>query len=157
VISAIGRRGTGPTTVIRDSVRSIIQAMEETDTRRFVQVSGSVVADEGESPYMRYLARPVARRMLLRHVSADMHAGEDEIRRSDLDWTILRPPSLNGKAAAGTYRTAIDRNLPHGFKRLPRRPGGPAFSRCSTTRRPCTSMWPSPTDSTNVTRKGERP
>jgi putative NADH-flavin reductase len=116
VISAIGPRGTGPTTVIQDSVRSIIAAMEKTGTRRFVQVSGSVVADDGESPYMRYLVKPVARRTFLRHVCADMRAGEEEIRRSGLDWTILRPPALTAKAATGTYRTAIDRNLPHGFQ-----------------------------------------
>jgi putative NADH-flavin reductase len=116
VISAIGPRGTGPTTVIQDSVRSIVAAMEKTGTRRFVQVSGSVVADEGESPYLRYLAKPVARRTFLRHVCADMRAGEDQIRRSDLDWTILRPPALTAKAATGAYRTATDRNLPHGFR-----------------------------------------
>jgi putative NADH-flavin reductase len=115
VISSIGPRGTGPTTVIADSVRSIIQAMEKAGTRRFIQVSGSIVADDGESPYMRYLVKPVARRTFLRHVCADMRSGEDEIRRSDLDWTILRPPALTGKAATGTYRTAIDQNLPHGF------------------------------------------
>ncbi len=115
VISAIGPRGTGPTTVIQDSVRSIIAAMDKTGTRRFVQVSGSIVADEGESPYMRYLVKPVARRTFLRHVYADMHSGEEEIRQSGLDWTILRPPALTDKAATGTYRTAIDRNLPHGF------------------------------------------
>jgi putative NADH-flavin reductase len=116
VISAIGPRGTGPTTVIQDSVRSIIAAMEKTGARRFVQVSGSVVADEGESLYMRYLVKPVARRTFLRHVNADMHAGDEEIRRSSLDWTILRPPALTDKPATGTYRMAIDRNLPHGFK-----------------------------------------
>ncbi len=116
VISAIGPRATGPTTVIRDSVRSIIAAMEKTGTRRFVQVSGSVVADEGESPYMRYLVKPVARRTFLRHVNADMSTGEEEIRRSGLDWTIVRPPALTDKAVTGTYRMAIDRNLPHGFK-----------------------------------------
>src|SRR5690349_2272281 len=55
VLSAVGPRGTGPTTVIGDSVHSIIQAMRKTGTRRFLQVSGSVVADEGESPYLRYL------------------------------------------------------------------------------------------------------
>ena len=115
VISAVGPRGTGPTTVIRDSVRSIIQAMDKTGTRRFVEVSGSVVADEGESFYMRYLVKPLARRTFLRDVCADMRAGEDEIRHSDLDWTIVRPPSLNDKAATGSYRTAIDKNLPHGF------------------------------------------
>jgi putative NADH-flavin reductase len=116
VISAIGPRGTGPTTVIQDSVRSIIAAMEKTGARRFVQVSGSVVADEGESLYMRYLVKPVARRTFLRDVCADMRAGEQEIRRSDLDWTILRPPALTAKPATGTYRTAIDRGLPHGFQ-----------------------------------------
>jgi putative NADH-flavin reductase len=115
VISAVGPRGTGPTTVIQDSVRSIIQAMQKTGTRRFLQVSGSIVADDGESPYLRYLLKPLARRTFLRHVCADMRLGEDEIRDSNLDWTIFRPPSLSGKPAKGTYRTAIDRNLPHGF------------------------------------------
>ena len=115
VISAVGPRGTGPTTVIQDSVRSIIAAMDKTGARRFLQVSGSVVADQGESPYLRYLIKPLARRTFLRHVCADMRRGEDEIRESNLDWTIFRPPSLTGKAATGTCRTAIDRNLPHGF------------------------------------------
>src|SRR5271165_5990022 len=110
VISAVGPRGTGPTTVIQDSVHSIIAAMDKTGTRRLLQVSGSIVADEGESPYMRYLVKPVARRTFLRHVCADMRRAEDEIRGSDLDWTIFRPPALNGKAATGA-----DRNLPHGF------------------------------------------
>jgi putative NADH-flavin reductase len=115
VISAVGPRGTGPTTVIRDSVHSIIQAMGKTGTRRLLQVSGSVVADEGESPYLRYLLKPLARRTFLRHVCADMRHAEDEIRDSNLDWTIFRPPALTSKTATGTYRTAIDRNLPHGF------------------------------------------
>ena len=115
VISAVGPRGAGPTTVIRDSVRSIVQAMEKTGTRRFVEVSGSIVADEGESLYMRFLVKPLARRTFLGQVCADMRAGEDEIRHSDLDWTIVRPPALTNKAATGSYRTAIDRNLPHGF------------------------------------------
>ena len=115
VISAVGPRGTGPTTVIQDSVHSIIQAMGKTGTRRLLQVSGSVVADEGESPYLRYLLKPLARRTFLRHVCADMRHAEDEIRDSNLDWTIFRPPALTSKAATGTYRTAIDRNLPHGF------------------------------------------
>jgi putative NADH-flavin reductase len=115
VISAVGPRGTGATTVITDSVHSIIAAMDKTGTCRLLQVSGSIVTDEGESPYMRYLVKPMARRTFLRHVCADMHRGEEEIRDSDLDWTIFRPPALNGKAATGAYRTAIDRNLPHGF------------------------------------------
>lgn len=44
-----------------------------------------------------------------------MRRAEDEVRESDLDWTIMRPPRLTGKAATGTYRTAVDRNLPRGY------------------------------------------
>jgi putative NADH-flavin reductase len=115
VITAVGPRGFGPTTVIQDSVRSIIQAMQKAGTRRLLEVSGSIVADEGESPYLRYLIKPVARATFLRHVCGDMRRGEDEIRHSNVDWTIFRPPSLTGKPASGTYRTAIDRSVPHAF------------------------------------------
>ncbi|HEY2553383.1 MAG TPA: NAD(P)-binding oxidoreductase [Streptosporangiaceae bacterium] len=115
VLTAIGPRGTGPTTVSRDSVSSIIQAIRKADVRRLLVVSGSIVADAGESPYLRYLIKPIARRTFLRHVSADMRAAEQEVRASDLDWTILRPPALSDKPAKGSYRTAVDRNLPRGF------------------------------------------
>ena len=79
------------------------------------EVEEVVVADEGESAFMHYLLKPVVRRTFLRHVCADMRHAEDEIRDSNLDWTIFRPPALTSKTATGTYRTAIDRNLPHGF------------------------------------------
>src|SRR5215467_9915616 len=51
VLTAIGPRGAGVTTVSQDSVRSIIEAMQKAGARRLLTVSGSIVADEGESPY----------------------------------------------------------------------------------------------------------
>ena len=119
VLSALGPRGNGPTTISADSVRSIIQAMQESGTRRLLTVSGSIVADDGESPYLRYLIKPVVRRTFLRHVCADMRQAEALVRESNLDWTIMRPPGLTSKPATGRYRQATDRNLPHGF-RVPR-------------------------------------
>lgn len=115
VISAVGPRGGGPTTVSCDSVRSIIAAMQKTGARRLVTISGSIVADAGEGIVMRSLVKPMVRVTLLRQVCADMRRAEDEVRHSGLDWTIMRPPRLTEKAAAGTYRTAVDRNLPRGF------------------------------------------
>jgi putative NADH-flavin reductase len=114
VLTAAGPRGTGPTTVIRDSVRGIIAAMDKTGTRRLLMVSGSIVADQGESVLLR-LVKPLARRTFLRHVCADMRAGESEVEASGLDWTIVRPPRLTAQPAAGSYRTALDRSLPRGF------------------------------------------
>jgi putative NADH-flavin reductase len=115
VFTAVAPPGTGPSTLRHDSTRGIIQAMDKTGVRRLLAVSGSIVADQGESPYLRYLLKPLVRRTFLRNVCADFRATEDEIHASGLDWTIFRPPSLTAKAAKGTYRIAIDRNLPHCF------------------------------------------
>ena len=115
ILTAVGPQGTGPSTLRQDSARSIIQAMQETGARRLLAVSGSIVADEGESPYLRYLLKPLVRRTFLRNVCADLRGTEDEIHASDLDWTIFRPPTLTNKPARGTYRAAAGRNLPHCF------------------------------------------
>lgn len=115
VICALGPHGAGPTTVIRDGHRSIIAAMQRAGARRLLSVSGSIAADEGEGPTMRYLVKPLARATFLRNVCADMRAAEAEVRASGLDWTIFRPPRLLDRPARGSYRTAIDRNLPHGL------------------------------------------
>jgi putative NADH-flavin reductase len=115
VLAAFGPRGTGPTTVLREGTRSVIEAMHKESTQRLIFVSGSTVTDEGEGPMLRYLLKPVARGTFLRHTTADMRAAEEEIRASGLDWTIIRPPRLTSGPASGSYRTAIDRNLPRGL------------------------------------------
>jgi putative NADH-flavin reductase len=116
VLTAVGPRGTGPTTVIQDSDRAIVVAMQKAGIRRLLTLSGSIVADQGESPYLRYLLKPLARRTFLRHVCADMREGEAVVEASDLDWTIVRPPALTERPATGSYRMAIESNLPHGFR-----------------------------------------
>jgi putative NADH-flavin reductase len=115
VITAIGPHGTARSTLRADSTRSIMQAMRKAGARRLLVISGSVVADEGESFYLRYLLKPVARRTFLRHPYADFVATEHEVRASDLDWTIVRPPSLNNRPGTGRYRQAVDRSLRHCF------------------------------------------
>jgi putative NADH-flavin reductase len=115
VLSAVGPHGTGRTTVSQDSVRAIIAAMQESGARRLLTISGSVVTDAGEGPLARYLLKPAVRAVMLRNVCADMRRAEEEVRGSGLDWTIIRPPRLTGRAATGRYRTAVDRNLPGGY------------------------------------------
>ena len=114
VISALGPHGTGRTTISQDSVKSIIQAMQESGVQRLLTVSGTIVTDEGEGAVMRYVLKPAVRATFLRHVCADMRQAEEVVHNSRLDWTIMRPPGLTAKAATGTYRTAIERNLRHG-------------------------------------------
>ena len=115
VLAAFGPHGTGPTTVLREGTRSVVEAMHKEGTRRLVSVSGSIVTDEGEGPVLRYLVKPLARGTFMRHVNADMIGAEEQIRESGLDWTIVRPPRLTNEPATGAYRTAIDQNLPRGL------------------------------------------
>ncbi len=114
VVNTVGPHGLGRTTIQRDSVRSILQAMCQAGARRLLHVSGSSTVDDGESWYMRFPVKPLARATFLGNSCTDMRGAETMIRASDAEWTIFRPPSLKSKPAQG-YRTAIDRNLPHGF------------------------------------------
>jgi putative NADH-flavin reductase len=113
-VNTVGPHGLGRTTIQQDSVRSILQAMHQAGARRLLHISGSSTVDDGESWYMRFPVKPLARATFLGNSCTDMRGAECLIRASDMEWTIFRPPALNSKPARG-YRTAIDRNLPHGF------------------------------------------
>jgi putative NADH-flavin reductase len=119
VISALGPRGRGPTTVSSDGARSIVTAMEKADARRLIVITGSIVDDTGNGFLMTHTVKPFARRTFLKDVCADMRRTEAAVHASDLDWTILRPPRLTDKPATGKYRAAMDRNVPRGVK-IPR-------------------------------------
>ena len=45
---------------------------------------------------------------------ADLAQMEDILARSDLDWTVVRPPQLTNKPFTGTYRTAYRQHLKGG-------------------------------------------
>ena len=113
-VNTVGPHGLGRTTIQQDSVRSILQAMHQAGASRLLHISGSSTVDDGESWYMRFPVKPLARATFLGNSCTDMRGAESLIRASDMEWTIFRPPALNSKPARG-YRTAIDRNLPHGF------------------------------------------
>jgi putative NADH-flavin reductase len=113
-VNTVGPHGLGRTTIQQDAVRSILQAMHQAGARRLLHISGSSTVDDGESWYMRFPVKPLARATFLGNSCTDMRGAESLIHASDMEWTIFRPPALNSKPARG-YRTAIDRNLPHGF------------------------------------------
>jgi putative NADH-flavin reductase len=115
VVSALGARDTGPTTVCRDGAAALRWAMRETRVRRVVIVSASgLIVDEGDDFIMRHVAKPIVQRAL-RNGFEDMRAMEKIVMDSGLEWTIMRPPRLTDKPASGRYRTAVDRNVPFGY------------------------------------------
>ncbi|GAA3163892.1 SDR family oxidoreductase [Nonomuraea salmonea] len=108
VLSAMGPRGTGPTTVCSGSTRAILAAMERTGTRRLLMVSAAgLESDAGDGLFSRYALKPIVRRFL-RHVYADLAVAERLVRESRTDWTIVRPARLTDAGRTHRYRTARD-------------------------------------------------
>lgn len=99
---AIFAAGAGPgsgkarkDTVDRAAAALFAEAAEHTRVRRHIQV-GSMGADRtdlsGDDVFTVYLRAK--------------KAAEDDLRRRDLDWTILRPGSLTNEPGTGTVRLA---------------------------------------------------
>jgi NADH dehydrogenase len=61
------------------ATRNLVRAAGEAGARRFVQISALGVTDEHPAPYLR-----------------SKHDAEQLVRRSGLDWTVLRPGMIHG-------------------------------------------------------------
>jgi len=102
VISTLGRRNTLRSDgLIARSMHLIVPAMEQACVRRLVVMSAFGV---GESRRDAPLIPRIMYRVLLSGIFADKKAGEDEIRRSSLDWTIVYPVLLTDGPLTGSYR-----------------------------------------------------
>ncbi len=90
--------------------------MRKAGARRLAVVSNSGMVIDGEDgPITRLVVKPILQKVLT-HPYADAELMEDEVRTSDLDWTIMRPPKLTDGAYTGRYRTAVDRNVRGGTR-----------------------------------------
>jgi putative NADH-flavin reductase len=58
-------------------------------------------------------------RLLLKDIYADKQAGEEDIRRSSLDWTLVYPTTLTNGIKTGRYRLG-ERLVLHGLPRVSR-------------------------------------
>jgi putative NADH-flavin reductase len=92
VLSVLGTRGLGATSVLVDGARATIPAMRTAAVKRLVIVSSALL-----DAHIGVVNRIVAR-TILRHFSSDQRAMEKLVTASDLDWTILRPPRMTDSA-----------------------------------------------------------
>jgi len=99
VLSALGPPGIGPTTIVADSARSTVMAMQSAGVRRLLVVGVAVLFEDG-------LLTAIARRTFLRNVARDSAEMERIVRASDLDWTIARPPRLTNGPLTRAYGVA---------------------------------------------------
>jgi putative NADH-flavin reductase len=112
VLSALGTAdGRRPTTVYSAGTGNILAAMRRRGTRRFVGVSALPVTPRTEVGALeRLLVYPLLDRFFGESY-ADMGRMEELLRRSDVDWTVVRPPRLTDGPATGRYRLAVGHHL----------------------------------------------
>jgi putative NADH-flavin reductase len=117
VVSALGRRSTFSSDhLIERSMRAIVPAMERAGVRRLILMSAFGV---GESRRDAPLIPRIMYRVLLRDIFADKQAGEEHLRRSSLEWTIVYPVLLTDGPLTGSYRVGERLEL-HGLPKISR-------------------------------------
>jgi putative NADH-flavin reductase len=111
VVSVIGVATREPTQLYSAGVANIMQAMQTAGVRRLICISASGL-DPGPR-IQRWFAKPLLWR-LLRNMYTDLLRMEAEIKRSDLNWTIIRPPMLTHKPRTGRYQVVVNEQFLHG-------------------------------------------
>jgi len=111
VISLAGPRKLGPTRIYSEGGRNIMAGMRATGVKRGVFVTAlGTSRDFRMPPVLGFLAKNVVG-WFLRHGWRDGARFEDELARTELEWTVLRPPALNHLAPRGRYRRGIADHL----------------------------------------------
>jgi putative NADH-flavin reductase len=113
VLTALGHRKGGPTTVQADGARAAVTAMRATGVRRILAVDAAGrVSDHNDGFLMRRLAKPIVQRILKANFD-DLAQAERVLRASTLDWTLISPPRLTD-GPNRPYRTVLDLSVPGG-------------------------------------------
>jgi putative NADH-flavin reductase len=109
VISALGTNNLKKTTLHTDFARNIVSALEANGVSRLITISAWGV---GESRAQSKLVMRVLSAIFLRHVFADIARAEKTIRKSDLDYTFVRPGRLIDANARRTVKVSTAKK-PH--------------------------------------------
>jgi putative NADH-flavin reductase len=104
VVQALGvpvRDLLGPVRLFSEATGLLVPAMEGAGVRRLIAVTGFGAGDSRDaiSPLQR-----LPFRLVFGRAYDDKDAQEMRIRRSALDWTLVRPGVLTGGPATGRYR-----------------------------------------------------
>jgi putative NADH-flavin reductase len=100
VLSSFGPRDPRANgNLLQSFASALTKAMLHSSTRRVIVVSVAFLFKDSIIP-PTYLAG----RVFFGHHVADATAMEEIVKKSGLDWTIVRPPQLTDKPRTGTYR-----------------------------------------------------
>jgi putative NADH-flavin reductase len=104
VVSVLGQTDDGPDDLLTVGGDRIMTAMAEAGVTRFVTLVGASVRTEGESVSLSGTVVGGMLKLLTREGLEDAKAHVEQVRTSDLDWTVARAPRLTDGEGTGSYR-----------------------------------------------------
>ena len=107
VVCALGARDLKKTTIRATGTTNIIQAMKQHGVQRLLVVTSM---GTGDSWNTLSLINKFFYATLLKSSREDHEAQETVIRKSGLDWTIIRPSGLTDEPRTGVYE--VGENIP---------------------------------------------
>ncbi len=115
VISAIGKTSFKATTLYSQGNKNIIDVMKKVGATHVFFISASGLDVNPTHSFIIRLATKYILQKLLKNMYADLEVMESLVKKSEINWTIIRPPKLNDKPATGKYRIAINKMLNNGL------------------------------------------
>ena len=94
-----------PTQFFSTATRMLVAAMEEAQVKRLICVTGFGAGDSRDRGGFLY---SVAFHLLMGRIYDDKDAQERIVRRSKLDWVIVRPVILTNGPKTSAYRALVD-------------------------------------------------
>ena len=103
VVNVIGADPLKPSTLVTDSARALVALCEETQTARYLGISGTA-----EMPHTKLggVAISVMRRTPVGHGIRDHDGAFNIVKASSLDWALVGCPWIKDGPGRGTYVTA---------------------------------------------------
>jgi putative NADH-flavin reductase len=104
VVSVLGPTSNRPEFTVSRGMAHIISAMHKHGVRRLVISAGAGVGDPQDSPKLFNHFISFMLRLVSKNVVADMEKVVEQVRASNLDWTIVRVPMLTDQPKSGHIR-----------------------------------------------------
>lgn len=104
VISVIGQSKDSPRDMQTVAITNIIDAMNKYGVKRLVSLTGAGVDDSHDRPKFANHLIKMALKMMSGHLLKDAENHAEAIRKSDVDWVIVRGPRLTDGPFTGNYR-----------------------------------------------------
>ncbi|MBA7513159.1 hypothetical protein ES705_05169 [subsurface metagenome] len=104
VISVLGPRGDSKYKPITRGMQNIIDAMNKYGVRRLIVSSTLSLKDPNDLPDFKAKVLVNLVKFTMRAVYEEIISVAETVRKSDLDWTILRLTTLNNNPKAGRVR-----------------------------------------------------